>query len=64
MGAFVAGEPESIRRFAWTGFLGQAGVSMGLAALVRSKFPEPGKATKTDGLNLALDSIPSAAKSR
>ncbi|MBN2496662.1 MAG: cation:proton antiporter [Deltaproteobacteria bacterium] len=42
LGAFAAAEDESLRRFAWTGFLGQAGVSLGLAALLRARLPEVG----------------------
>ncbi len=44
LGAVVAGEGEGLRRFAWTGFLGQAGVSLGLALLVRAQFPNVGAA--------------------
>ena len=40
LGAFVGREPESVRKLAWTGFLGQAGVSLGLAAMLRKTLPE------------------------
>ena len=41
-GALVARDDAAIRRHAWTGFLGQAGVSLGLAAMVRQSFPDVG----------------------
>ncbi len=41
-GAFLAQEPTPVRRHAWTGFIGQAGISLGLAVLVRVNFPGPG----------------------
>ena len=42
MGSFFSAEDESVRRHAWTGFLGQAGVSLGLAAILRARLPEMG----------------------
>ncbi len=41
-GAWVAKEPPSVRSWAWTGFLGQAGVSLGLAAILRNRLGGPG----------------------
>jgi len=38
-GLLKAGEPEKIGEYAWTGFIGQAGVSIGFAVLVSSQFP-------------------------
>ncbi|MBW2701066.1 MAG: cation:proton antiporter [Deltaproteobacteria bacterium] len=42
MGSYFSAEDEAVRRHAWTGFLGQAGVSLGLAALLRARLPEMG----------------------
>ena len=41
-GAALAREGPKIRRYAWTGFIGQAGVSLGLATIARKAFGEPG----------------------
>jgi hypothetical protein len=41
-GAALAREGPKIRRYAWTGFIGQAGVSLGLATIARKVFGEPG----------------------
>ncbi len=42
LGASLVRDPPAVKRFAWTGFLGQAGVSLGLAALLRARLPEVG----------------------
>jgi Kef-type K+ transport system membrane component KefB len=42
LGAFAAAEPEGVRKYAWTGFIGQAGVSLGLASIVRNLLPSIG----------------------
>ncbi|MEE9246170.1 MAG: cation:proton antiporter [Gemmatimonadota bacterium] len=39
LGARLARETETIRRFAWQGFLAQAGVTLALAIIVRDRFP-------------------------
>lgn len=41
-GAMIAGDGANVRRYAWTGFLGQAGVSLGLATIARKTFGEQG----------------------
>ncbi len=42
VGARLAGASHAIRQRSWTGFVAQAGVSLGIAALVRQRFPELG----------------------
>ncbi len=42
VGARLAGESYAIRHRSWTGFIAKAGVSLGIAALVRTRFPELG----------------------
>ncbi len=37
--ARLAGEPASLGALSWTGFIGQAGVSIGFAVLVAQQFP-------------------------
>ncbi len=39
LGAGFAGDPPAVRRHAWMGFLAQAGVTLGIANLVRDRFP-------------------------
>lgn len=39
LGAWVAGDGKSVRRLAWMGFLAQAGVTLGVANIVRERFP-------------------------
>jgi len=41
-GAALAKDPPGVRKLAWTGFIGQAGVSLGLATLARKSMGEPG----------------------
>jgi hypothetical protein len=41
-GAAIARDPPTVRKLAWTGFIGQAGVSLGLAALARKSLGAPG----------------------
>ena len=41
-GAALAKEPPGVRKLAWTGFIGQAGVSLGLATLARKFMGHPG----------------------
>jgi Kef-type K+ transport system membrane component KefB len=38
-GAVLAGDPPVIRRYAWMGFLAKAGVTLGIANIVRERFP-------------------------
>jgi Kef-type K+ transport system membrane component KefB len=42
IGARMARDPPVIRRSAWMGFLAQAGVTLGIANLVRDRFPVAG----------------------
>jgi len=42
LGAALVHDADAVRRYAWTGFLGQAGVSLGLAALLRARLPGVG----------------------
>jgi len=46
-GAFFGGEPKTVRRYAWLGFITQAGVGLGLANEVASRYPEWGSAVAT-----------------
>jgi Kef-type K+ transport system membrane component KefB len=39
LGARSVGDPPLIRQYAWMGFLAQAGVTLGLATIVRDRFP-------------------------
>lgn len=39
LGARIAGDAAPMRRYAWMGFLAQAGVTLGIANLVRDRFP-------------------------
>lgn len=41
-GSALAKDPPPVRRLAWTGFIGQAGVSLGLATLARKFLGQPG----------------------
>jgi len=41
-GAFFGGEPKKVRRYAWLGFITQAGVGLGLANEVAARYPEWG----------------------
>ncbi len=45
--AVMAGDPPVIRRNAWMGFLAQAGITLGLANIVREGFPVWGDAAAT-----------------
>lgn len=38
VGAWVAGDPPVVRRYAWMGFLAKAGVTLGIANMVRDRF--------------------------
>jgi len=38
----IAADRGPQRRLVWTGFIGQAGVSLGLAAIIRKSIPEIG----------------------
>ena len=46
-GAKLAGEGPLVSRHGWSGFLGQAGVSLGMAAIVARAFPEWGPTFRT-----------------
>jgi len=39
LAARIVGDPPVIRRYAWMGFLAQAGITLGIANLVRDNFP-------------------------
>jgi len=39
LGARLVGDPPIVRRHAWMGFLAQAGVTLGIANLIRDNFP-------------------------
>jgi len=39
LGARIVGDPPVIRQYAWMGFMAQAGVTLGIASLVRDNFP-------------------------
>ncbi len=39
LGARIVSDPPVIQRFAWMGFMAQAGVTLGIASLVRDNFP-------------------------
>jgi len=39
LGAWIVGDPPALRRHAWMGFLAQAGVTLGIANIVRERFP-------------------------
>jgi Kef-type K+ transport system membrane component KefB len=39
LGARMAGDPPVLRQHAWMGFLAQAGVTLGIANIVRERFP-------------------------
>lgn len=47
VGAAATGDLPATRRFAWMGFLSQAGVTLGLATIVQSRFPNTGAAVAT-----------------
>ena len=42
LGARIVGDPPAIRHHAWMGFLAQAGVTLGIANIVRERFPALG----------------------
>lgn len=44
LGAALVKDDPGVRNHAWTGFIGQAGVSLGLAALLRARLPGIGPA--------------------
>jgi Kef-type K+ transport system membrane component KefB len=46
-GATMAGDPVGVRRYAWTGFLGQAGVTLGFAGIVALRLPQIGEMLQT-----------------
>jgi len=47
-GGVLAGENSIIKRYSWLGFIGQAGIAVGLATLIENSFPgEIGKQIKT-----------------
>lgn len=39
LGATAVGDPAVVRRYAWMGFLAKAGVTLGVANIVRDRFP-------------------------
>lgn len=39
LGARLAGDPPVLRRHAWMGFVAQAGVTLGIANIIRERFP-------------------------
>lgn len=46
-GLRLAGEQERVARYSWTGFIGQAGVSIGFAVMIEKEFPTWGPALST-----------------
>lgn len=46
-GAWLAGESKPVKRLAWSSFLAQAGISLGLAELVAVRYPLIGERAKT-----------------
>ncbi|MGD2122065.1 MAG: cation:proton antiporter [Gemmatimonadota bacterium] len=47
LGAKIVGDPPEVGRFAWLGFLAQAGVTLGIANRVRDSFPLWGTSVST-----------------
>ena len=47
LGARMVGDPPVIRRYAWMGFIAQAGVTLGIANLIRENFPVWGTSVAT-----------------
>ncbi len=47
VGARMAHSEPAIRKHAWTGFIAMAGVSLGIAHLIRDRFPELGASMAT-----------------
>ncbi|MFC1575835.1 cation:proton antiporter [Gemmatimonadota bacterium] len=47
LGAQLVGDPPVIRRYAWMGFVAQAGVTLGIANIVRDRFPVVGAQVAT-----------------
>jgi Kef-type K+ transport system membrane component KefB len=47
VGARLAGAPATVVRHGWSGFIAQAGVTLGFAILVERRFPEIGLTVKT-----------------
>lgn len=45
--ALLLGEPDAVRKHLWGGFVAQAGVSLGLAVIVKNQFPDWGAAVST-----------------
>lgn len=46
-GARIAGDDDNVRRYGWTGYIGQAGVTLGFAVLIAARFPEIGPPIRT-----------------
>lgn len=42
LGAGWAGAPETVRKYAWVGFISQAGVTLGMVSIVAREFPDWG----------------------
>ena len=47
LGAFLTGAPAVLVRYGWSGFVAQAGVTLGFAILIEQRFPELGGTVKT-----------------
>jgi len=47
LGSRLAEDPPEVRRYAWMGFLTQAGISLGLATIVENSFPAWGPPFRT-----------------
>lgn len=47
VGARLAADPPVIQRYAWMGFIAQAGVTLGIANMVRDRFPDIGTEVAT-----------------
>jgi Kef-type K+ transport system membrane component KefB len=55
LGALASGDTPTIRRYAWLGFLAQAGVTLGIANIVRDRFP--GWGTEVASIIIAMVAV-------
>lgn len=47
LGAQIGGSPDTVKRYAWTGFVSQAGVTLGMVTIAADAFPEWGPEMRT-----------------
>jgi len=52
LGGRLGGEPEPVRRFAWLGYLPQAGVTLGLVGVAATQLPQVSEEIRTVGMAL------------